>query len=57
LFIIARDPQQFRELYAEEIVTGLIKQGYFTKFNRPLESYQSPECYNGSYSNAANFLV
>jgi len=44
LFILARDVATFRAIYEQELIPKLISEGFATKFNTPLPTYQESDC-------------
>lgn len=48
LFILARDVDEFNALYKEEVLELVASKGFTRSYNKPLETYQGPQC---KYSN------
>jgi lipocalin len=44
LFILARDVERFRSVYAKEVFEIVRKEGFTFNYNRPLETYQGNDC-------------
>jgi lipocalin len=44
LFILARNVSDFRSTYQQQLLADLKEQGFATPFNKPLETYQGPDC-------------
>lgn len=44
LFILARDVEQFRTEYKDEVLDLVTKLGFTRTYNRPLETYQGEAC-------------
>ena len=45
MFVLARDQDQFRAQYREQILSFLDRQGFWCFWNRPQETYQSEICH------------
>jgi lipocalin len=43
-YIYARDPETFRSKYQHAMLDELKKEGYWTPYNSPMETYQGPDC-------------
>ena len=44
LFLLARDPAEFREKYEEDLLIWLDENGWNTDNNKPVETYQGEDC-------------
>ena len=44
LFIIARNPKKFREMYQKDLFENLAEDGFDKNFNKPIPTYQGYDC-------------
>lgn len=54
LFILARDPNQFRTTYQTEVLDLVKAKGFTKSYNKPLETYQAEDCEYAPLSQSNN---
>ena len=44
LYVLARDPEEFKDLYEDDVLAWLYANGFDRPTNRPLPVYQGDDC-------------